>query len=125
MIKEEQLKSILNSLRINVYDTPTYEISPEYDSYGACITIGNKENKNSIYIGLYNYRDKRIFGKQFHIKTKPFAIVEKYHSNTGWVTDNINISNELYDDFYSYIKERTLQDKFITETNVNSEYNLK
>ena len=128
MITEEQIKSVLNSLRLNIYDKPEYEIDTwiDSDTKGGCrISINNKETKNVLEIYFYTHKSKWIFGKHFYVKyKKPIVNFGRYIVNGSGTIDKLEISEKLYDEFYTYIKERYLEDQFIAESNVNSEFGL-
>lgn len=131
MITEEQLKHILNSLRLNVYDTPAYTIDSWCDKTRSgkdnyvSICIEAIEQKYRLEIYLYKYKSLWFFGREWFFKRKkPLAIVEKYKVRGNGTVDKIEISQDLYDDFSTFIKERNREEQFIAESNVNSEFNL-
>lgn len=130
MITEEQLKKVLDSLRLNVYDTPAYKTDSWYNERNGketyvSIHIESVESKNCLAIYLYKYNSKWLFGREwFWKRKKPLAIVERFTIGGNGTVDKIDISNELYNNFSTFIKERNREEQFIAESNVNSEFNL-
>lgn len=130
MITEEQLKKVLDSLRLNAYDTPVYKTDSWCDKrddkeMSVSIRIESIENKNCLAIYLYKYNSKWLFGREwFRKRKKPLAVVDRFTIGGNGTTDRIEISNELYDNFSTFIKECNRKEQFIAETNVDREFNL-
>jgi len=130
MLTEEKLQNFLDDLRLGKYDNEKYELK----AYGApdCVALNLKDISNNIelYLNLYQSKPYKIkehgfLGLYWATKKKQFVPARAIISYCiPAKSKSIDISDELYNSFATYLLEQKEKIKLVEDSNREATFGL-
>ena len=132
MLTEEKIQKLLDDLRFGAYDTCDYTVSCSIAHNCGLLTLKDLKKKVCLHIRFYGpdkfiFVTKTIFGIPFTVKkNKPQKATAQWVGDNSWnSTEEIEISNDLYDSLYKFAAEQTEKSKLLDITNIETAFDLK
>lgn len=120
MITKEKLQNFLDDLRIGKYDNLNYRIKNYLFSNGGSFYITDISKDIDLRVAIYKIEEYD------HKSFKSIKTGEHYELciESGEFKEIIYVSEELYNSFYTYMKELHEQDKLVARANIEEAFGL-